>query len=334
MVLCSIPVRLGVGLPLAIVAAVAFGRPACSQDDASTQERLDRIERDLNMLQRQVYRGGGGAAERDTPGPVDTELRLQRIETKMRELTGQVEDAANQMHQLRQRIEQINSDIEVRMGQGAGPAAVAAARPGRPVAAAEPPLTPSAGERGGMTLRGGDSLTPPASLTPPGRAVPPPNPGPRVGELTPPGPTPLLPGNAANGGNGGALPSGSAAVQYNYAFGLLKQADYSNAENALRAFVHQHPGSALAGNAEYWLGETYYARGRYADAAVIFAEGYKNYPKGAKAADDLLKLGMSLARANQAHNACIALNQLDHDFPHAGQAVKSRAVAERKRLGC
>jgi tol-pal system protein YbgF len=90
----------------------------------------------------------------------------------------------------------------------------------------------------------------------------------------------------------------------------------------------------MAGNAQYWLGETYYTRGRYAEAASAFAEGYKRYPKSSKAADELLKLGMALARANQKQNACIALTQLDHDFPAPGAAIKERASTEKKRLGC
>ncbi len=114
----------------------------------------------------------------------------------------------------------------------------------------------------------------------------------------------------------------------------MKQADYPGAEAALKAFVEQHPKDPMAGNAQYWLGETYYARSRYIEAASAFAEGYKRYPKSAKAADELLKLGMALARANQKQNACVALAQLDHDFPNPGAAVKEHAAAEKKRLGC
>jgi tol-pal system protein YbgF len=133
---------------------------------------------------------------------------------------------------------------------------------------------------------------------------------------------------------GGALPPGSASDQYNFAFGLIKQADYPAAEEALRSFLLQHPNDALAGNAQYWLGETYYQRERFADAASAFAEGYKRYPKGGKAADELLKLGMSLARANQKQNACLAFAQLDHNFPNPGSAIRERAGAEKKRIGC
>jgi tol-pal system protein YbgF len=90
----------------------------------------------------------------------------------------------------------------------------------------------------------------------------------------------------------------------------------------------------MAGNAQYWLGETYYTRNKYLEAASAFAEGYKRYPKSAKAADNLLKLGMSLGRANQKQNACLALTQLDHDFPHPGASIRERAAAEKKHLGC
>jgi TolA-binding protein len=50
------------------------------------------------------------------------------------------------------------------------------------------------------------------------------------------------------------LPAGSASDQYNFAFGLLKQADYPAAEAAL-SFIRQHPNDGLAGR-QYWLGET------------------------------------------------------------------------------
>ena len=161
------------------------------------------------------------------------------------------------------------------------------------------------------------------------------------GTLTPPGLRQLAPdsANVAAAGSlrppsGGGLPTGSVSEEYNSAFGLLKQAEYPAAEEALRGFIARHPEDPLAGSAQYWLGETYYVRGRYAEAASAFADGYKRYPKGAKAADDLLKLAMSLARASQKQNACVALAQLDHDFPNSGSAIKERAAAEKKRLGC
>jgi tol-pal system protein YbgF len=167
-----------------------------------------------------------------------------------------------------------------------------------------------------------DSFGGGGTLTPPGVAAQPVAAG---SGLRPP------PGGALPGG---ALPDGSASDQYNYAWGLLKQQDYAAAEEALKAFVQQHPSDPMAGNAQYWLGETYYVRGRYSEAATAFAEGYKRYPKGAKAADDLLKLGMALGRSNQKQSACVVFVQLERDFPNPGSAIKENATRERKRLAC
>jgi tol-pal system protein YbgF len=343
---------------LLVLMTMAMAIPAVRAQDATTQERLDRLERDLSMLQRQVYRGTGGEAPAGAESgnaAVDVQIRMDRLEQQMRDLTGRVENETNEVEQLRQRLEQVNSDIDVRLGQGEGQASGSAASspppPGRPaggpVMAADEPQSvadPAAAPPYGNP-RPPSALPPPdqaasfGTLTPPD--TPPAGPAGPVPERSYPGPTELTP-QTASAGSGGSLrppgaetlPSGSVSEQYNSAFGLLRRADYPAAEDALRSFIQQHPIDPLAGNAQYWLGESFYARGKYSEAAAAFAEGYKHYPKGPKAADGLLKLGMSLARADQKHNACIALMQLDHDFPHPGSAVKNRAVQEKKRLGC
>ena len=325
--------------------------PAARAQDRAMQDRLERLERDLSMLQRQVYRGAPAqVVSAGSPGAVDAELRMDRLEAQMRELTGRVEDTVNGVEQLRRRLEQINGDIDLRFSQGPGPP-----RNSAQSAQASSGMTDS-GPAGQFAMRNPSPTANSARSrtatdpVPPGTLVPPPpdRPG-GVGTLTPPGaplgipPGPRQPGpdplNVATVGNlrppsAGELPAGSASEQYNAAFGLLKRADYPAAEEALKIFVAQHPKDPLAGSAQYWLGETYYTRGRYAEAASAFAEGYKNYPKGTKAADDLLKLGMSLARANQKQNACVALAQLDHDFPNPGSSIKEHSLAEKKRLGC
>ena len=91
---------------------------------------------------------------------------------------------------------------------------------------------------------------------------------------------------------------------------------------------------ALAGNAQYWLGETYYVRKDYNNAAATFAEGYRKYPQSGKAADNLLKLGMSLGNVGQKKEACLTFNQLAHDFPKASSNITERAAQEKQRLSC
>jgi tol-pal system protein YbgF len=325
---------------LLMLVELTVGSVAQAQD-ATTQERLDRLERDLSMLQRQVYRSNGGeappAAEAGGNTAVDLQVRMDRLEQQMRDLTGRVEDETNQVQQLRQRLEQINSDIDVRLGQSQGreSGSEPPPHPAGALSSAQPPLFPGPAPR---MPYGAPPLPPPpppgyGTLRPPGADA----------ETTPyPGPVQLTPPRVASAGGADTLrppgsdrmPPVSAAAQYNAAFGLLRQADYPAAEEALRNFVRQHPSDPLAGNAQYWLGESYLRRGKYTEAAAAFADGYKRFPKGPKAADSLLGLGRSLADADQKHNACIALMQLDHEFPHASSAIRDRATQEKKKLGC
>ena len=88
--------------------------------------------------------------------------------------------------------------------------------------------------------------------------------------LAPPGQTAAAAPPPAAGGN-----TAGADQMYNDAFKLLQDGDYVGAERGFKTFVQRYPQHVLAGNAEYWLGETYYARRDYQSAATAFAEGYK-----------------------------------------------------------
>ena len=115
---------------VALGIAAALPTPTHGQD-RSTYERLDRLERDLNMLQRQVYRGGPAPMPGGDPGvAMNAELRMDRIESQMRELTGRIEEFTNQVERLRQRVEQTGGDADGRLSQAPpGPSGYAAAGP-------------------------------------------------------------------------------------------------------------------------------------------------------------------------------------------------------------
>jgi tol-pal system protein YbgF len=72
---------------------------------------------------------------------------------------------------------------------------------------------------------------------------------------------------------------------------FIKVGDYETAEFALREFIDKNKDNALAGNAQYWYGETFRIRQLYQDAASAYLDGYQNYPKSKKAPINLLKLG-------------------------------------------
>ena len=113
----------------------------------------------------------------------------------------------------------------------------------------------------------------------------------------------------------------------------LLQLQYTDAESGFREFVAKYPEHNLAGSAEFKLGETFWAQQNYGDAAQAYMSSYKQYPKGRRAPDSLLKLGLSLARLGQKDQACTTMGSVDAEFPSAVE-VKKRAQAEFKRAGC
>lgn len=131
-----------------------------------------------------------------------------------------------------------------------------------------------------------------------------------------------------------ALPEGTPREQYMHAFGLLRQGKYDMAASSLRQFLEAHGDDKLASNARYWLGETYYVRGSFVEAAETFLEGYQADPQGPKAPDALLKLGMSLSSLDKKNEACAAFQKLRQDYPDAPAGLKSTLQREWQKNGC
>jgi tol-pal system protein YbgF len=113
----------------------------------------------------------------------------------------------------------------------------------------------------------------------------------------------------------------------------LLRRQFGDAEAGFSTFLSKYPDHSLAGSAQYWLGETYYAQNDYKRAAANFLQGYKKYPTSRRAPDSLLKLGISLNRLGQGDQACAAFSAVSTEYPKAVDARK-RAQAEAKRAGC
>ena len=307
------------GLAAILLAALPLSGSALAQD-RSTSDRLDRLERDLNQVQRQLYRNEvpvsgppGVPPTGDGSAALNNDIRLGQLEEQMRTLTGQVEEVQNGIAELKNRLDKQQQDDEQRFGALEHPGSGGASAPAPtdvPVASAKPVSPGGAGNVDAPPSTGG-------FLTAPGQGGKPPAPPPPAAK-------------AATA----TLPNGSATDQYNYAFGLLRSQDYPAAESAFTQFVLKHPQDELAGNAQYWLGETYFVRNDYNSAAAAFAKGYQAYPKSPKAQDNLLKLGVSLGNVGKKLEACFAFAKLEKDFPNLAPANKDRATREKQRLGC
>jgi len=330
--------HLGLAAVLVVTAGLFLGPPARAQGTEleSLLQRIERLQRDMNTLQRYVYKGGAAPAPGAVTGTAGeaggltrtaaarADQRLAQFETELRRLTGQVEEAVYRNNQIGQRLERLAAETDLRLRQ------------------LEQGMVP--GTAPGTAMRGAPSGDQAAFASQPqvfGTI--------RQSDLEAMQKTPVAPGTgiaqqdtslAAVQPGGQETTTGYTLIgetpqeQYKYAFGLLSQANYGEAELALRGFVDQHPTDPLAGNAKYWLGETFYVRQDYQQAAVTFAEAYQEYPDSGKAPDNLLKLGMSLSALGSQSDACGTFVELLKRYPQAAATVLQRAKQERQRLSC
>lgn len=342
-------IRLGAAALLlgAGVAAAQAGGGWVSPDILDLRERLADLSREVDALRAGGAVGGGGGVVGD-PG------RLDRIEIELRRLTGEVERLSYEAQQSAQTRERKMAEFEFRItrleggdpsaaaaagapteaypGMGAeGPAAAAAVAGGAAGAQRLEPLQPQNGASGGRgappTVLGeiNSAGGPDAVASPIYEA------GPQAGGAAGADPYASYDPAAAGGAAAAAI---SAPVSFEEALKSIQAGDHAAAEGQLQAFIAQNPSDPRAGEATYWLGETYRVRGRYLDAARIYAKGLKEHPNSAKAPDSLLSLGISLAQLNQTERACEVLSQVEARFPDAPAVALRRAANEARRAGC
>ena len=130
------------------------------------------------------------------------------------------------------------------------------------------------------------------------------------------------------------LPNSSPEKQYEFAISFLKVGDYETAEFALREFIDENPKHELAGNAQYWYGETFRVRQLYQDAATAYLNGYQKYPESTKAPVNLLKLGVMLVQIGEKDQGCSMILGVKDQYPKANQSVIQKAEYEKKKFNC
>jgi tol-pal system protein YbgF len=130
------------------------------------------------------------------------------------------------------------------------------------------------------------------------------------------------------------LYGGSAEDQYQEAFSYMQKGNFRLAERAFKEFLDQFENDDLSGNAQYWLGESFYARKDFPNAAEAFLIGLQKYSDSSKGPDSLLKLGMSLASMGQEQEACTAFGEIEARYNNLSRTLSRRLVREMERLSC
>ncbi|MDH2067331.1 cell division protein CpoB [Pantoea sp. GD03673] len=119
--------------------------------------------------------------------------------------------------------------------------------------------------------------------------------------------------------------TGDANSDYNAAVALiLEKKQYDQAISALQAWVKRYPDSTYQPNANYWLGQLNYNKGKKDDAAYYYATVVKNYPKSPKAAEALLKVGVIMQEKKDTAKAKAVFQQVIKLYPDTDSAKQAQ----------
>jgi tol-pal system protein YbgF len=290
----------------------------------------------------QGFFGGGDRPNAD--GQVaDLSVRVNQLEGQIRGLNGQIEQLGFQIRQLQDLLTRQQKDYEFRLQEletGASKARPQkkseapddAERPAPVVAAAPPPAAAAAPARGAPPGNLGqlpNSADPIGGLI--GAAAPMElgAPGARRAPASETQPVPGVDPRYAS-----TPPTASPRDEYDAAYGYVLNGEYDLAEQSFKTFLANHPTDKRIGSAQFWLGETYFSRARYKEAADSFLKSYTQFPDGPKAPDSLLKLGLALNGLGEKKAACASWDELLTKYPKASKPVRDRAAAEKARGKC
>jgi tol-pal system protein YbgF len=338
----------------------AAGVQAQDKNIDALVSKLDRLERDIQTLNRQVYKGGTppksavSAPKLVTSQPAATpasskayiirlEERLSQLEGELQNTTNTIESMNHNVDQMKSRLDKLVVDIDFRLTRLEG-GAVRPGAPGQVQAPLGPPTVSGVPRTAGVQqigpTTGGPVVTSGAPSTLGKISETDLSSVQRDAKTLQQGQAPQATQAAVQPQAQPAivkksiLPEGTPTSQYKFAFSILRKADYDNAELALREFIEKHPEDKLTPNARYWLGKTYYVRTNYRDAAEAFLRGFQQAPKGPKAPDTLLMLGVSLANLKKKSDACATFSKLGQDYPDASANIKKQLKREIGRTGC
>jgi tol-pal system protein YbgF len=276
---------------------------------ADLAPRLDRIEARLNGIAAEPSPLAGvsavaseGAAPMDDQASADLRVRLTALEDSVRRIEGQTDEILRLVQRLEEANQRAAADMEFRFQ------ALEARAHQQQNATSDEPLVIG-------------RIAAPEPVMGDGEVMP--TEGPLVGEQAD-----LIPEATVN------EPLADPDKLYDRGLASLRAGKYAAARKDFLDLLKDYPKHKRAGNAQYWLGESYYVERDFKQAAQAFLNGYTTYSTSDKAPDSLLKLAMSLSALEQKTAACDAFADLLVKFPNASSAVRQRASNEQKRAGC
>ena len=277
--------------------ALAPASTAFAQRQAPTPEqRLERLERQVNEVQRRVFPKGRPA---DTAGFADDpaatqssvislDQRLDALEKQMADMLRQTEENGNRLRGLEANITQLKAGEDQR---------IQALEQRMSEAATSAPATTDA--------------APPATTSTPPKPRPKPSTTPPKASTTTSKSGPASSSSSDEPAADAATASDPAEDAYSEGFHLWEAGNYDEAIRSLKAFVAAYPKHRRASFANNLIGRALLDKGQPNEAAKVLLANYRNNPGGERAPDSLYYLGQAAMKLGQPTQACSVYGELD-----------------------
>jgi len=107
---------------------------------------------------------------------------------------------------------------------------------------------------------------------------------------------------------------------YRTSYNDYLKGNYDLAISGFQEYLKKFSGSPMAGNAQYWIGESYYSLKDFGKALEEFDKLINNYPKSNKVPSALLKKAYSYIELKRTNDAKEQLKDLIKSFPLTAEA--------------
>jgi TolA-binding protein len=271
---------------IALVPSLALAQ---RQAPPNPEQRIDRLERQVQQMQRQVFpkgRPADTAGFSDDPAATQSSFitlsqRLDALERQLTDLVRQSEENGNRLRTIESGMGQLKADQDQR---------ISALEQRMSEAASVPPAPPP--ERPGAT-----AVVPPAQKPMPmGTAAPP-----RTADAA----------AAVTGAATDATASDPGEDAYSQGFHQWEAGQYDQAISTLKAFTAAYPKHRRVSYANNLIGRAQLDKGDARTAAATLLANYRSNPGGDRAPDSLYYLGQALMKLGQPGQACKAYGELD-----------------------
>lgn len=293
------------------LALIALAPADAQRRQATPEQRIERLEKQVRQVQRQVFPKGqpaDTAGFSDDPAATLTQTnqlsnRLDSIEQQMAQILRASEENGNRLSTMEADLARLRADQDRRlraMESGAAPAGTTTDEPAAddsqadPLDVAPPPSKPKVETR---------REDPPAVVA------------------------------AARPGDANFEPAGEEA--YDRGYNLWNSGRYDEAITALRAMASSFPGHRRVSWANNLAGRALLDKGQARAAAEALLANYRSDPKGERAPDSLFYLGQALMKLGQAAQACKAYGELQDVYgPTLRGQLQQQLPAARTAAKC